>query len=184
MWYREKLIAAHYQADFYMMLRFRLIDELENPHCDDSSVLHKYQDVIDELAKGIVNGKYTRYNLTDEYITKHYGIKDYDINNLISDFAFYRAGIQTSKSVAHPTLDYLEEVDENMDGAYFIGYSPDEDTMRGLLKSLEGQAIEVARKSRDIDRQEGALERFCHELDEIVDEDSIIGKINHYNDGS
>lgn len=184
MWYREKFIAAHYQADFYMMLRFRLIDELEKPHYDDSSVLHKYKEAIETLAKGVVDGKFTRYNLTDEYVKKQYGINDYIINNLITDFAFYQAGIQTSKSVAHPILDYLEEVDENMDGAYFIGYSPDEDTMRGLLKSLEGQAIEVARKSRDIDRQEGALERLCHELDEIEDEDGIIGKINHYNDGS
>lgn len=182
--YRERLIAAHFQSDFYVQQRFRLIKEIENYHNGNDGMLQNKKTAIEELACGIKKESLTRYNLTDEYINEHYGIEKYADSSLISDLAFYCAGCDMLKGKETPSLEYLDYIEENMDGGFFVGYKPSEEALNALLVQLEGKALEIASKSRDIDRQKGALERFCKELDSINDEDEIIKQINHYNDGS
>ena len=181
---RERFLASHFQSDFFVRLRFQLIREIENHLCHEDGVWQQYADAIEELSDLIVKRELTRYNLTDEYVTRHYGVEDYYETSLISDLAFYDAGCKALKKYATPTLDYLNEVHENMDGGFFMGYQPKKEIFSALVTQLEGMALTVAEKSRDIDRQKGALERFCQELDKIESEDDIIKKINHFNDGA
>lgn len=144
----------------------------------------QYADAIEKLSDLIVKGELTRYNLMDGYVTEHFGVEDYYETSLISDLAFYHAGCKAMEENPDPTLDYLNEVHENMDGGFFMGYQPKKEIFSALVTQLEGMALTVAEKSRDIDRQKGALERFCQELDKIESEDDIIKKINHFNDGA
>lgn len=181
---RERFLASHFQSDFFVRQRFQLIREIENHLCHEDGVWQQYADAIEELSDLIVKRELTRYNLTDEYVTRHYGVEDYYETSLISDLAFYDAGCKALKKYATPTLEYLNEVHENMDGGFFMGYQPKKEIFSALVTQLEGMALTVAEKSRDIDRQKGALERFCQELDKIESEDDIIKKINHFNDGA
>ena len=144
----------------------------------------QYADAIEKLSDLIVKGELTRYNLMDGYVTEHFGVEDYYETSLISDLAFYHAGCKAMEENPDPTLDYLNDVHENMDGGFFMGYQPKKEIFSALVTQLEGMALTVAEKSRDIDRQKGALERFCQELDKIESEDDIIKKINHFNDGA
>lgn len=181
---RERFLASHFQSDFFVRLRFQLIREIENHLCHEDGVWQQYADAIEKLSDLIVKGELTRYNLMDGYVTEHFGVEDYYETSLISDLAFYHAGCKAMEENPDPTLDYLNEVHENMDGGFFMGYQPKKEIFSALVTQLEGMALTVAEKSRDIDRQKGALERFCQELDKIESEDDIIKKINHFNDGA
>ena len=181
---RELFIAAHFQSDFFVRLRLQLIREIDSHNQDKDGKWQIYSAAIGELASLIENGSLDRYNLTDDYINEHYGVKDYYEASLISELAFYQAGCEVLKHNANPSLDYLDDIQERMDGGFFMGYRPSKETLSTLVDQLNGTALTVAEKSRDIDRQKGALGRFCQELDKITDEDGVIKKMNHFNDGS
>lgn len=181
---RELFIAAHFQSDFFVRLRFQLIREIERHNKRNDGKWQDYSVAIGELAAQIEMGSLDRYNLTDEYVNEHYGVKDYYETSLISDFAFYQAGCEALKRNTNPTLDYLDNIEERMDGGFFMGYKPNKESLSALVNQLNGMALTVAEKSREIDRQKGALGRFCQELDKITDEDGVIKKMNHFNDGS
>lgn len=184
MFYRERIVAAHFQPDFSVQQRFRLIREIENYHNGNDGMWQGNKTAIEELVSGIKVESLTRYDLTDEYINEHYGIENYADSSLISDLAFYSAGCDMLKEKGNPSLEYLDYIEENMDGGFFMGYKPSEESLNSLLSQLEGKALEIASKSKGIDRQKGALEHFCQELDTIENEDEVIKQINHYNDGS
>lgn len=182
---RERFLAAHYQSGFHLRLRFQLLDEVDKNSQSQSGILTEYAAIIIELAKGIAAGTLTRYNLDNDYIIEKCGFEeDNQLSYLICEAAFYQAGCDATEEYGKPTLDYLAEIEENMDGGFFVSYQPDKDTLAELVKSLEGKALDIADASRDLDWQKGALKRFCEKLAGETDEDEIIGKINLYNDGS
>ena len=183
MYDRLKFLAAHLQSDFYLQLRFRLIAEIERHEKDQDGIWKEYESAIAEMSQGIVQGTLTRYNLNDEYVTNHYGVTDFVDAELLCELAFYKAGRIMSEREGNPTLERLEEFEENMDGGFFLEYEPEKEHLASLVASLAGKAMEVAAKSKNYERQEGALERFYQELEKEHDEDELIKKINHYNDG-
>ena len=130
---RERFLASHFQSDFFVRLRFQFIREIENHLCHEDGVWQQYADAIEELSDLIVKRELTRYNLTDEYVTRHYGVEDYYETSLISDLAFYDAGCKALKKYATPTLEYLNEVHENMDGGFFMGYQPKKEIFSALV---------------------------------------------------
>ena len=182
---RERFLAAHYQSGFYAKLRFQLLDEIDKKSQSQAGIWTEHGAIIDELAKGITDGTLTRYNLDNDYVIEKYGLEENNpLSYLICEAAFYQAGCDATEKHSKPTLEYLEEIEENMDGGFFVSYQPEEETLADLVKSFEGKALEIAEKSRSLDRQKGALKRFCETLDGETEEDEIIGKINLYNDGS
>lgn len=182
---RERFLAAHYQSGFYAKLRFQLLDEIDKKSQSQTGIWAEHGAIIDELAKGITDGTLTRYNLDNDYVIEKYGLEENNpLSYLICEAASYLAGCDATEKHGKPTLEYLEEIEENMDGGFFVGYQPDEETLADLVKSCEGKALEIAEESRSLDRQKGALKRFCETLDGETNEDEIIGKINLYNDGS
>lgn len=181
---RERFIAAHYQSGFYSRARFQLLDDIEDNGQSSSSVCKENEVVINELTGGIVGGTLTRYELGSDYIKEKYHIEDAWLAYYLCEVAFYKAGCMATESHSEPTLKYLAEIEEKMDGSFFIGYQPRKESMEALVESLDGKALEVAAESRDINRQPDALRKFCEKLDEKKDEDEIIESINNYNDGS
>jgi hypothetical protein len=181
---REKYIAAHIQSSFRVRLYLMLLDEIKKHQQNEEGLWGEYTTIIEDLSLKIRNKKLTRYELGEEFVVKEYGIPEGVTSFLICDLAFYHAGCEAIKQAPTPTFNYLEYIEEDMDGAFFIGYKPDKEALSRLVTQLDGMAMEVASKSRDIDRQKGALERFCQELDKIENEDEIIKQINYYNDGS
>lgn len=161
-----------------------LLDEIKKHQREDDGIWRDYSAVIEELSQKIREKKLTRYELGEEYVVREHGVPEGDTSFLVCDLAFYTAGCDILKEKGTPSLEYFDYIEENMDGGFFVGYKPSEEALNALLVQLEGKALEIASKSRDIDRQKGALERFCKELDTIEEEDEVIKQISHYNDGS
>ena len=161
-----------------------MLDEIEKHQQGEASLWRKHAAAIEELARGILKGELTRYNLDDEYVAKQYrtgeGLESY----LICDLAFYLAGCEATKNEEKTNLEYLKWVEENMDNGFYVGFNPRQEVLKGLVKSIEGKALEIASRSRDMESRERSLKVFCEELEKETDEDAIIRKINHYNDGS
>lgn len=181
---RARYIALHFQSEFSVRLRFQLLREIDLYNQNRAGIWKENKSIVEELEKGIVSGDLTRYSLTDDYITEHYGINQYIKSSLISNLAFYAAGKDILKGKKNITLDYLESIWGNMEGGFFLGFIPENDELSNLVGQVKGLEWEVISKSRDINRQKGALEYFCKSLDNLKDEDEIIKRINHYNDGS
>ena len=181
---RDRFIAAHYQSGFHSKIKFQLLDDIENNGKSSSCVCKENETVINELAERIVGGTLTRYELGSDYIKEKYHIEDVWLAYYLCEAAFYKAGCMATASHSEPTLEYLAEIEENMDGGFFIGYQPRKESLEALVESLDGKALEVASESRDIDRQSGALREFCEKLDEKKNEEEIVESINNYNDGS
>lgn len=181
---RDKFLAAYIQSGFRLRLAFQLLDEIEKHQQGEASLWRKHAAAIEELARGILKGELTRYNLDDEYVAKQYrtgeGLESY----LICDLAFYLAGCEATKNEEKTNLEYLKWVEENMDNGFYVGFNPRQEVLMGLVKSIEGKALEIASRSRDMESRERSLRVFCEELEKETDEDAIIRKINHYNDGS
>lgn len=181
---RDKFLAAYIQSGFRLRLAFQLLDEIEKHQQGEASLWRKHAAAIEELARGILKGELTRYNLDDEYVAKQYrtgeGLESY----LICDLAFYLAGCEATKNEEKTNLEYLKWVEENMDNGFYVGFNPRQEVLKGLVKSIEGKALEIASRSRDMESRERSLKVFCEELEKETDEDAIIRKINHYNDGS
>ena len=181
---REKFLAAHIENGFRLRLQFQLLDEISKHEHGEDGLWKTYETIIDGLAKQIGEGVLNRYNLTDDYVMGKYNIDDTQTAYLLCDLAFYQAGKDALTSDSKISLTYLDEIDENMDAGFFLGYQPSEVSLAEIVKELDGKALQVASQSRNIDREKGALRRFCEMLDAIKDEDEIISKINLYNDGS
>lgn len=181
---RQRFIDAHIQSNFRVRLNMALLDEIKKHQREDDGIWRDYSAVIKELSQKIREKKLTRYELGEEYVVREHGVPEGDTSFLVCDLAFYTAGCDILKEKGTPSLEYFDYIEENMDGGFFVGYKPSEEALNALLVQLEGKALEIASKSRDIDRQKGALERFCKELDTIEEEDEVIKQINHYNDGS
>jgi len=181
---RDRFLAAHYQSGFHTRIRFQLLDGIENNGKSSFGVCKENETVINELAERIVGGMLTRYELGGDYIKEKYHIEDVWLAYYLCEAAFYKAGCMATVSHSDPTLEYLAEIEENMDGGFFIGYQPRKESLEALVESLDGKALEVASESRDIDRQSGTLREFCEKLDEKKNEEDIIESINNYNDGS
>ena len=181
---RQRFIDAHIQSNFRVRLNMALLDEIKKHQREDDGIWRDYSAVIKELSQKIRGKKLTRYELGEEYVVREHGVPEGDTSFLVCDLAFYTAGCDILKEKGTPSLEYFDYIEENMDGGFFVGYKPSEEALNALLAQLEGKALEIASKSRDIDRQKGALERFCKELDTIEEEDEVIKQINHYNDGS
>lgn len=181
---RDKFLAAYIKSGFRLRLAFQLLDEIEKHQQGEASLWRKHAAAIEELARGILKGELTRYNLDDEYVAKQYrtgeGLESY----LICDLAFYLAGCEATKNEEKTNLEYLKWVEENMDNGFYVGFNPRQEVLMGLVKSIEGKALEIASRSRDMESRERSLRVFCEELEKETDEDAIIRKINHYNDGS
>lgn len=181
---RDKFLAAYIQSGFRLRLAFQLLDEIEKHQQGEASLWRKHAAAIEELARGILKRDLTRYNLDDEYVAKQYrtggGLESY----LICDLAFYLAGCEATKNEEKTNLEYLKWVEENMDNGFYVGFNPRQEVLMGLVKSIEGKALEIASRSRDMESRERSLKVFCEELEKETDEDAIIRKINHYNDGS
>ena len=181
---RDKFLAAYIQSGFRLRLAFQLLDEIEKHQQGEASLWRKHAAAIEELARGILKGELTRYNLDDEYVAKQYrtgeGLESY----LICDLAFYLAGCEATKNEEKTNLEDLKWVEENMDNGFYVGFNPRQEVLMGLVKSIEGKALEIASRSRDMESRERSLRVFCEELEKETDEDAIIRKINHYNDGS
>lgn len=181
---RQRFIDAHIQSSFRVRLNMALLDEIKKHQREDDGIWRDYSAVIKELSQKIREKKLTRYELGEEYVVREHGVPEGDTSFLVCDLAFYTAGCDILKEKGTPSLEYFDYIEENMDGGFFVGYKPSEEALNALLVQLEGKALEIASKSRDIDRQKGALERFCKELDTIEEEDEVIKQISHYNDGS
>lgn len=181
---REKFLSAHIENGFRLRLQFQLLDEISKYEQGEDGFCKAYEAIIDSLAKQIGKGILTRFNLTDDYVMEKYGIEDTQAAYLLCDLAFYQAGKDAMASDKKISLAYMDEIEENMDAGFFLGFQPTEDSLSDMVKELDGKALEVAYQSRSIDREKGALRRFCETLDATKDEDEIISKINLYNDGS
>lgn len=183
--YRDKYKAAHFMSSFPMRQRFRLIEEIAKHDRGEDGEWQRHSKAIEEIAAKILTRELNRYNLhNDEYVKTHYGVENNAESNLVSEMAFYLAGLKRSEQSYAPNLDFFDEIHEYMDGGFYLGYQPAKEALCQLVESLRGKSLEIAAKSRDIDRQEGALERQCVELEKISDEDELIKHINQYNDGS
>ena len=181
---REKFLSAHIENGFRLRLQFQLLDEISKYEQGEDGFCKAYEAIIDSLAKQIGKGILTRFNLTDDYVMEKYGIEDTQTAYLLCDLAFYQAGKDAMASDKKISLAYMDEIEENMDAGFLLGYQPTEDSLSDMVKELDGKALEVAYQSRSIDREKGALRRFCETLDATKDEDEIISMINLYNDGS
>lgn len=181
---RDKFLAAYIQSGFRLRLAFQLLDEIEKHQQGEVGLWRKHAATIEELARGILKGDLTRYNLDDEYVAKQYGTGEGLESYLICDLAFYLAGCEATKNEEKTNLEYLKWVEENMDNGFYVGFNPRQEVLMGLVKSIEGKALEIASRSRDMESWERSLKVFCEELEKETDEDAIIRKINHYNDGS
>lgn len=181
---REKFLAAHIENGFRLRLKFQLLDEISKYEHGEDGLWKAYEAAIDRLAKQIGEGTLTRYNLTDDYVMEKYNIEDTLTAYLLCDLAFYQAGKNANAGERKISLESLDEIEENMDAGFFMGYQPPEESLAEMVKALDGKAQQIAFQSRNIDREKGALRRFCETLDAIKDEDEIISKINLYNDGS
>ncbi len=181
---RERYLAAYIQSGFRLRLAFQLLDEIEKHQQGKPGLWQKHVAAIEELAKGILKRELTRYNLDDKYVSKKFGTGEGYESYLICDLAFYQAGYEATKNEEKMSLEYLEWVEENMDSGFYVGINPRQEVLMGLVKSLEGKALEVASGSRDMESRDRSLRCFCEELEKETDEDTIIGRINHFNDGS
>lgn len=181
---RKRFLAAHYGVGFRTAVRFRLLDEIEIHQDSKPCVWSEHEDIVKELANGISNRTFTRYNLNEEYIQGEYKIKDVTTSLLLYELAFYQAGCEAKVNHRHPSMEYLEEIEENMDGGFFVGYLLQKDVLTQLVGDLEGKALDIADQSRGDERNKGALRLFCEKLDVETTEDGIIGRINHMNDGA
>lgn len=181
---RDKFLAAYIQSGFRLRLAFQLLDEIEKHQQGEVGLWRKHAATIEKLAQSILKGELTRYNLDDEYVAKQYGTGEGLESYLICDLAFYLAGCEATKNEEKTNLEYLEWVEENMDNGFYVGFNPRQEVLMGLVKSIEGKALEIASRSRDMESRERSLKVFCEELEKETDEDAIIRKINHYNDGS
>lgn len=181
---RDKFLAAYTQPGFRLRLAFQLLDEIDKHQQDEQGLWQEHAAAIWELAQGIMNGALTRFNLDDEYVTNQYKTGEGYESYLICDLAFYLAGCKAAKNEEKMNLEYLEWVEENMDFGFYVGFNPRNEVLMGLVKSLEGKALEIASRSRDMESRGQSLKCFCEELEKETDEDSIIDKINQFNDGS
>ena len=181
---RDKFLAAYIQSGFRLRLAFQLLDEIEKHQQGEVGLWRKHAATIEKLAQSILKGELTRYNLDDEYVAKQYGTGEGLESYLICDLAFYLAGCEATKNEEKTNLEYLKWVEENMDNGFYVGFNPRQEVLMGLVKSIEGKALEIASRSRDMESRERSLKVFCEELEKETDEDAIIRKINHYNDGS
>ena len=181
---RNKFLAAYIQSGFRLRIAFQLLDEIEKHQQGKPGLWQEYAAAIEELSQGILKGELTRYNLDDEYVANKCGVGEGYESYVICDLAFYLAGCNATKKEEKPNLDYLEWVEENMDSGFFVGFKPRQEVLMELVKSIEGKALEVASRSRDMESRERSLRGFCEELEKETDEDTIIGRINHFNDGS
>lgn len=181
---REKYLAVHMQSGFRMNLQFCVLAEIERRNKGEFGVWKEHDKKIKELASGITEGKFTRYNINEDYIKGHFAIEDELTAYLIYELAFYKAGCDSANNESTHTIDYLDRIDENMGAGFFLGYKLSKETLIGLVNSLKGKALDVASQSRDLDRQKGALREFCESIDNENDENQIISQINLYNDGS
>lgn len=181
---RERFLAAHYQSGIHSRVRFQLLDDIDNNSQSSSGIWMEKKAVINDLTEGIVDGKLTRYDLSNDYIYEKYHIEDFWLAYYLCEVAFYKAGCIASENKSTPTLEYLTEIEENMDGGFFVGFQPNRETLAALVESLDGKALELAAESRGIDRKSDFLRRFCEKLDEKKDEDAIVESIDNYNDGS
>lgn len=181
---RDKFLAAYIQSGFRLRNAFQLLDEIEKHQQGKPGLWQKHAAAIDELAQGIMKGELTRYNLDDEYVAQKCGIGEGYELYVICDLAFYLAGCNATKKEGKLNLDYLEWVEENMDSGFYVGFNPRQEVLMEMVKSIERKALEIASRSRDMESRERSLKGFCEELEKETDEDSIIGRINHFNDGS
>ncbi len=181
---RKSFLAAHYGVGFRTAVRFRLLDEIENHQDSKPCVWSEHEDLIKELAVGISNQAFTQYNLNEEYIQDKFGIKDVSTALLLCEIAFYQAGCEAKVKHSHPSMEYLEEIEENMDGGFFDGYLLQKDVLAQIVEDLKGKALDIADQSRGDERNSGALRKFCEKLDTETTEDGIIGRINYMNDGA
>lgn len=181
---RDKFLAAYIQSGFRLRLAFQLLDEIEKHQKGEPGLWKEYAAAIEELAQGILKGELTRYNLNDEYVANKCGLGEGYESYVICDLAFYLAGCNATKNEEKTNLDYLEWVEENMDSGFYVGFNPRQEVLLGLVNSIEGKALEIASRSRDMESRERSLRRFCEELEKETDEDAFIRRINHYNDGS
>lgn len=181
---RDKFLAAYIQPGFRLRLAFQLLDEIEKHQQEEPGLWQDHAAAIRELAQRILKGELTRFILDDEYVTEQYGVREGYESYLICDLAFYQAGREAAKNEEIMNLDYLEWVEENMDSGFYVGFNPRQEVLMGLVKSLEGKALEIASRSRDMESRGRSLKGFCEELEKETDEDSIIDRINQFNDGS
>lgn len=181
---RKRFLAAHCQAGIRTIVRFRLLDEIDKHQSSRTNSWGEHDGIITEIAGGITNHSLTRYNLDEEYILNKYGIDDVATAMLLCEIAFYQAGCDAVKTHAMPTMDYLAEVEENMEAGFFDGYQLKRVVLSHIVGELEGRALDVAGESRELDRKKDALQEFCKELNTLKDEDEIIRKMNLYNDGA
>lgn len=181
---RERYLAAHIRNRFHMNLQFQMLTEIERYKKGEAGIWKEHEGKIAELAFGIMERKFTRYNMDEDFIKDKYEVKDELTAYLICALAFYKAGYDVIQSECTPTLTCLNEIEENMDTGFFMGYQLSKETLTNLIKSLEGRALEIASQSRDMEQQKDALRKFCESLDCEKNEDEIISKINLYSDGS
>lgn len=181
---RDKFLAAYIQSGFRLRLAFQLLDEIEKHQQGEPGLWKEHAVAIEELSQGILKGGLTRYNLDDEYVANKYRIREGYESYVICDLAFYLAGCNATKKEDKTNLDFFEWVEENMDSGFYVGFNPRQEVLMELVKSIEGKGLEVASRSRDMESRERSLRGFCEELEKETDEDTIIGRINHFNDGS
>lgn len=181
---RDKFLAAYIQSGFRLRIAFQLLDEIEKHQQGEPGLWQEHAATIEELAQGILKGEFTRYNLDDEYVANKCGVGGGYESYVICDLAFYLAGCNATKKEEKTNLEYFEWVEENMDSGFYVGFNPRQEVLMDLVKSIEGKALEVASRSRDMESRERSLRGFCEELEKETDEDTIIGRINHCNDGS
>lgn len=181
---RDKFLAAYTQPGFRLGLAFQLLDEIDKHQQDEPGLWEEHAAAIGELAQGILKGDLNRFNLDDEYVTKQYRVGGGYESYLICDLAFYLAGCEAAKNEEKINLEYLEGVEENMNSGFYVGFNPRREVLMGLVKSIEGKALEIASRSRDMESRERSLKGFCEELEKETDEESIISRINQFSDGS
>ena len=161
------------------LLRFVSLYEKKG-HADgfDTSYIQHYVDLV---GKEIEDGN----GLWENEIEKNLGYNDFRKARLIIDLVYYLVGKKWACDESKHTKRGLEYVEDNMGHGFYLGFSLNQDSARARVKEVDGTQELFLLKCRAMDVDRNNFVRFCYkELNDDISNDTIIQKIDQYNNGT